>query len=871
MENKSFDGRDEKFIGKNLVIDSSEHTLRKVTAFDVGLTPGEAEQFLISKMENSFRNYINYGKSFCKLVKAGADAGSPKLINLHKQFTTELLKTLDCFEKNVDIILALSRNSGILEGVNGYRSLLLILYRILSKLTHSMKHCPANLKQAQNIDNANEILESTDDDNNEGNDGVEDTEIEYPSLSISPIPIYRLHNSSSENAVQKISNTNQSNNGNGNLALSNGTEQIIRNSTSHPNDEEMQFSCDIDNEQSSMKSNSALPISKTIQYDSPTTTTATTTTTTRKRTKITSRIPFRRFSISLPSFSSLESELFLKGWISKNLELVKQMTVMCELVEILCDKKNEHFFDWERETDPESIQEEESQFLSLIGHLSMDCFFGVQFGTQYSSDIRKIMKMIILANASFVRSKKATNSNNHNAFIRGTKALMYGLYYGTFPEEAAEQVSIARSIEDVWEMKEFWNLTENTLTEKASILWGSLVMDMKLVLPSVSLCIPCKKANNANDRTIPLETIVLPAPSLPVNARYLSGKLFTVNLDEENKNHLLQRRQSFYSSVSDRDSNGTVNQNNLTSTTTSTTSPVSTMSSTPSRIRKGSRSFSTLEIGSSFNFPEKKSSPMKQEPVKSSNNTSSLANALIIHFHGGGFIAHTSISHLMYLRKWAKETNIPILTVEYRLAPEFPYPVAFDECYFAYQWALQNPTKLGTTGERIILVGDSAGGNLATAVTLRAIADRTRVPDGLLLIYPTLYMRFVPSPSRLLSLIDPMLSLNTLRCCLKAYLPKDNAVELMRSPYVSPVCATDDLLRQMPDKVYIVCGTLDPLFDDSIFFAKRLLSVGKHCQLKIFDGFPHGFLNLASVPSLGKEMHSVVKMSATWIQEILNP
>lgn len=73
----------------------------------------------------------------------------------------------------------------------------------------------------------------------------------------------------------------------------------------------------------------------------------------------------------------------------------------------------------------------------------------------------------------------------------------------------------------------------------------------------------------------------------------------------------------------------------------------------------------------------------------------------------------------------------------------------------------------------------------------------------------------------------------------------------------------------MPDKIFIMSGTLDPLMDDSIYFAKRLLKVGKPVTLKLYDGFPHGFINLGAVPSLGKEMWGAVKQVSLWMNQIL--
>ncbi|KAG7199201.1 hypothetical protein KM043_018074 [Ampulex compressa] len=156
------------------------------------------------------------------------------------------------------------------------------------------------------------------------------------------------------------------------------------------------------------------------------------------------------------------------------------------------------------------------------------------------------------------------------------------------------------------------------------------------------------------------------------------------------------------------------------------------------------------------------------------------SKGLIIHCHGGGFVAQTSRSHEVYLRNWAVELDMPILSVDYSLAPEAPYPRALEEVLYAYAWALKHTnTLLGSTAEKVLLVGDSAGANLNCAVTLRCLELNIRIPDGLFMAYSPMLVEFVPSPSRLLCLADPLLPFGFMMRCLKAYAATDNK-KLMR-------------------------------------------------------------------------------------------
>lgn len=143
--------------------------------------------------------------------------------------------------------------------------------------------------------------------------------------------------------------------------------------------------------------------------------------------------------------------------------------------------------------------------------------------------------------------------------------------------------------------------------------------------------------------------------------------------------------------------------------------------------------------------------------------------SLIVHIHGGGFVAQTSKSHEPYLKSWAQELGVPILSIDYSLAPEAPFPRALEECFYAYCWAIKHCAFLGSTGERICLAGDSAGGNLCFTVSLRAAAYGVRVPDGIMAAYPATMLQPTASPSRLLSLMDPLLPLSVLSKCVSAY------------------------------------------------------------------------------------------------------
>lgn len=143
---------------------------------------------------------------------------------------------------------------------------------------------------------------------------------------------------------------------------------------------------------------------------------------------------------------------------------------------------------------------------------------------------------------------------------------------------------------------------------------------------------------------------------------------------------------------------------------------------------------------------------------------------LLFHCHGGGYVATSSKSHENYLRTWAKLLNCTVISVDYSLAPENPFPRPTEEVLYAYAYIVNNASQLGWTGEKVCMVGDSAGGNLITSVNLRLIQlDVRRKPDGLVLIYTPFLFQYLPSPSRLLSFMDPLLHMGVVLRCVAAY------------------------------------------------------------------------------------------------------
>lgn len=113
--------------------------------------------------------------------------------------------------------------------------------------------------------------------------------------------------------------------------------------------------------------------------------------------------------------------------------------------------------------------------------------------------------------------------------------------------------------------------------------------------------------------------------------------------------------------------------------------------------------------------------------------------------------------------------DVPILSIDYALAPEAPFPRGFEEVFYTYCWVLNNHELLGSTAENIVFVGDSAGANLNTACLVKAIEMEIPLPKGIFNIYAPFLVNFASSPARFLMYVDPLLPYGFGMRIFKAY------------------------------------------------------------------------------------------------------
>jgi len=224
-----------------------------------------------------------------------------------------------------------------------------------------------------------------------------------------------------------------------------------------------------------------------------------------------------------------------------------------------------------------------------------------------------------------------------------------------------------------------------------------------------------------------------------------------------------------------------------------------------------------------------------------------LADTAIIHVHGGGFIAGSSASSQLNTRPWASETKAPVFSVDYRLSPDYVFPDAVNDWWQFYWWLVNYSEKyLKIKFQRIVLIGDSAGGNLIIAITTLAIQKGVRIPDGLNLIYPAIALsKTAFSPSALLCLDDVFLSSTFLSICSGFYTTDE--VSMKKPKILSPSVIPDDILAMFPPCRFTIAGH-DPLRDDWIKFMLRLKKQKVNVKGIEFKALMHAFLSHKDKP-----------------------
>ena len=221
----------------------------------------------------------------------------------------------------------------------------------------------------------------------------------------------------------------------------------------------------------------------------------------------------------------------------------------------------------------------------------------------------------------------------------------------------------------------------------------------------------------------------------------------------------------------------------------------------------------------------------------------------IVFFHGSGWvIANIDICDAA-VRSLANSTGCVVVSVNYQKAPEHPFPIPFDDCWAATTWVADNADALGIDVSRLAVAGDSAGGNLAAAVCLKARDAGAPQIAFQALVYPALDRNW-DTPSAIENAEGYGLQRETMRWFWNHYVPDAADGD---NPLVSPLRAAD--LSGLPP-AFIATAEFDPLRDDGERYGERLAEAGVPVIVKRYDGMIHGFYWMLGALDASRTLHA---------------
>jgi acetyl esterase len=212
---------------------------------------------------------------------------------------------------------------------------------------------------------------------------------------------------------------------------------------------------------------------------------------------------------------------------------------------------------------------------------------------------------------------------------------------------------------------------------------------------------------------------------------------------------------------------------------------------------------------------------------------------LLVYYHGGGFVAGDLETHDAPCRVLCRHAGARVLSIDYRLAPEHPFPAWIEDGLATYDWAVEHAAELGADPARVAVSGDSAGGNIAAVIAQQRKSAPTH-PALQLLIYPSVDMR---GPRRSHELFGDGFFLTSalIEWYSNHFLPEDaDRTDIRRSPLLAP-----DLSGVAP--AIVITAGFDPLRDEGEEYAGKLRESGVPVLAHRFRGMFHGFINSVGV------------------------
>ena len=240
----------------------------------------------------------------------------------------------------------------------------------------------------------------------------------------------------------------------------------------------------------------------------------------------------------------------------------------------------------------------------------------------------------------------------------------------------------------------------------------------------------------------------------------------------------------------------------------------------------------------------------REIPVRVFHPNKNCLSKVLIFFHGGGWVTGNIDTYTKICANMAKQTKHTVVSVNYRLAPEYPFPAGLEDCYYVTREIFKDPSLVNCNTDDITLVGDSAGGNLAAVVSLMARNKGEFLPCKQILLYPATYNDH-SEKSPFLSIQENgtgyLLTSEKIQAYMDLYVQNEQD---KCNPYVAPILAED--LSNQP-KTLIITAEYDPLRDEGEAYGIRLREFKNDVRIFRIEEAIHGFL------SLPKKAKSVIR------------
>lgn len=231
---------------------------------------------------------------------------------------------------------------------------------------------------------------------------------------------------------------------------------------------------------------------------------------------------------------------------------------------------------------------------------------------------------------------------------------------------------------------------------------------------------------------------------------------------------------------------------------------------------------------------------------------------MLVYAHGGGFVRGDLDSHDHVCRELCATAPCLVVSVDYRLAPEHPFPAALEDCLFATRWTHANAAELRGDARSLLVAGDSAGGNLVAMVCLRAREAHDPPIRGQLLFYPVTAHYDPPTPSYIEFADGHFLTSDAMRWFIDLYLgPAACAVDAF------PLAAKD--LAGLPPAL-VMTAECDPLRDEGQAYAERLRAAGVATEYRCVEGMVHGFI---AQTDLHVQARQAMREACDWIRGLV--